>query len=114
MYETWLIRNLAQHGLDKTEQERKQIELAQRQTAELYKTKNKVLPRDHDLFYNTLEEHYEQEPSSRGLFQWINTWQPVIIQSVKDAATLGIQSTKAITNFFTSLNITASDSDDPD
>ena len=75
--------------------------MARKQTATLYEIRDDVLPRDHSLFYSTLEEHHRREPTSLGLNQWLYTWQPVILSSVKTAAKLGTRGLSSIRQFFT-------------
>jgi hypothetical protein len=100
VYDTWEIRNAAQHGIDAGSRETALTEMAIKQTAALYEVRDQVLPRDYDLFYASLEDHHLQEPTSRGLNQWLSTWQPVILQSVKKAAKLGTRGLASIRQFF--------------
>jgi hypothetical protein len=84
IYSEWENRNKARHGHDKTTKETALIEQAQRETAELYAIREE-LPQEHrDVFYETLEEHFEQEQSSIGLRQWINTWGSYLLRLHKE------------------------------
>ena len=100
VYTTWEIRNAALHGVVESAQELARIETAKRETEAVYEIREDVLPRDHDVFYATLEEHYEQEPTSRGLRQWLLTWKPTLLQSAKQAVTFGTQGMVNIQNYF--------------
>ena len=79
----WETRNSASHGVDDETREHPRIEQAKREIASMYELKDKVLPRDRELFYATTEEHFEKEKTSLGLQQWLSTWQPVLLQSRK-------------------------------
>ena len=94
------IRNDTLHGIDQSSIEVARLEKAQRETAALYTVKDCVLPRDNDLFYNSIAEHYEQETTSRGLRQWLHTWKPTILQSVKEAKRLGTRGMANIRQLF--------------
>ena len=72
----------------------------QLQTVTLYEYKDIVVPCDRKHFYKDLDEHLSFETSSRGLRQWINTWEPVVLKSVKDALALGTSGMSAMTEFF--------------
>ena len=78
VYATWVTRNSVRHGVDATSREAVLAEMAMKQTEELYSLRHEVLPRDRDLFYTSLEEHHQKEPTSKGLIQWLNTWEPVL------------------------------------
>jgi hypothetical protein len=99
VYQTWENRNAAQHGVDAASREIALAEMARRETAALYDVRDTVLPRDHDLFYSSLEEHHIHEPTSRGLNQWLTTWQPVIRQSIKTATKLGTRGMASIRQY---------------
>ena len=101
LFDLWEIRNSVKHGVDATSREAALAERARRETAALYDIRDNVLPRDRDLFYTTLEDHWAAESSSRGLRQWVNTWKPVILRSVKDNERQGTTNNTAITSFFT-------------
>ena len=103
MYKAWETRNDAQHGVDAVTREIALVTMARKQTAAMYEIRHDVLPRDHSLFYSNLDEHHQREPTSRGLTQWLSTWQPVILQSVKEAVRLGIQGMTPITQYFPAL-----------
>jgi hypothetical protein len=100
IFTLWDIRKTALHGVDQSAKELERIESAKRETTVMYSARNKILPRDQDIFYSNEEEHFRQEPTSRGLQQWLNTWKPVIIQSVKEAEKLGTRGMNNIRNFF--------------
>lgn len=99
VYQNWEARNSEKHGIDKDTREAKLLEMAQIETQQLYNIRNQVLPRDRALFYATLDEHYERESSSVALRQWIRTWKPTILRSIKDCATVGLRHVRAITDY---------------
>ena len=104
VYHNWEWRNLHQHGVDNETREGKLAERAIRQTEELYKSRRYVLPRHQKLFYESIEIHQEKEPTSKGLSQWINTWQAVIMSSVEKAKKQRTQGIRSIENYFTFPN----------
>jgi hypothetical protein len=111
VYEAWLLRNDAQHGVDTATREIALATMARKQTAALYEIRADVLPRDHSLFYSNIEEHHEREPTSRGINQWLTTWQPVILQSVKEAVRLGTRGMASIQRYFPALPFITPDDD---
>jgi hypothetical protein len=103
VYKTWENRNAAQHGVDAASREIALAEMAMRETAALYDVRDQVLPRDYELFYSSLDEHHLQEPTSRGLNQWLTTWQPVIHLSIKTATKLGTRGLASIRQYIRPL-----------
>ena len=101
VHDQWLLRNSQQHGVTAEEREAKLLIHAQLQTEALYDYKDSVLPRDHSLFYKDLDEHLSYETTSRGLRQWITTWEPVLLQSVTDALTFGTTHMRSIATYMT-------------
>jgi hypothetical protein len=104
LYVMWEVRNGTLHGIDQSSIEVARLEKAKRETEALYLVKDSVLPRDSELFYRSLSEHYEQETTSRGLRQWLRTWKPTILKSVKDATRLSTRGMTSIRNHFLRLN----------
>ena len=100
IYVLWDERNGQQHGIDAIAKENKLNEMALKQIEELYNHKKDVLPRHQELFYDTLEQHQAKEPTSKGLRQWIRTWEPVLLKSVEDAKKFGTRGIRAIGSFF--------------
>ncbi len=98
----WKVRNKAQHGEVREARERILVARAQRATEALYAIKNDVLPRDRELFYSSLEEHYEYESTSTGLNQWLLTWKPVILNSVQESVKRGLRGVSSILSHFSS------------
>lgn len=76
-----------------------------RQAEELYKQWHNVLPWHKALFYSTLEEHEEMEETSRGLQQCINTWGPLLWDSLESTKKLGVTQIKKLTEYFTQIII---------
>ena len=108
VYEAWLAKNDA---VDAATREVALATMARKQTAALYKIRADVLPRDHSLFYSNIDEHHNREPTSRGLNQWLITWQPVILQSVKEAARLGTRGMASLRQYFPALPFITPDDD---
>ena len=79
------------------------MEQAIKQTAALYEIRENVLPRDKKYFYESITEHHEKEPTSRGLRQWLSTWEPVLLRSAQEAAKLGTRGMNSITNYMIRL-----------
>jgi hypothetical protein len=113
VYDTWEIRNATKHGIDAGSRESALVEMARKETAALYDVRDQVLPRDYELFYHSLDEHHLQEPTSRGLNQWLRTWQPVIHQSVKAATKLGTRGLASIRRFMLPTAPTLADAENP-
>jgi hypothetical protein len=93
-----------QHGIDEASREVAQLAEAKRETEALYSIKNRVMPVDRDLFYSTIDTHYEQEPTSRGLRQWLHTWKPLLLQSAQQARTIGVAGIQNIRHYFNATN----------
>jgi hypothetical protein len=106
MRSNWDERNGAQHGIDAATREATKYAQAFAETTALYSIRGQVTPRDRDLFYTTLEEHKLKEPTATGLRQWLNTWKPVILQSIKNSDRTGSHRIQTITNFYTRTNNT--------
>jgi hypothetical protein len=81
VHQEWETRNKARHGHDAETQEIARLEQAQRETAEIYATREQINPEYQDVFYDSLEEHFEAEPTALGLRQWLNTWQLTVVPS---------------------------------
>jgi hypothetical protein len=99
MRQNWDDRNDAQHGIDAETREAAQYSQALAETMVLYEKRHTVQPCDRDLFYLNMEEHKEKEPSATGLRQWLSTWKPVILQSMKEGTRTGSNRIRSITNF---------------
>jgi hypothetical protein len=78
IYENWTDRNNDRHGHDISTQDAHRIDQARRETIELYSSREMVPLDIQDIFYSSLEEHFEIEQTAIGLRQWINTWGPII------------------------------------
>ena len=106
IYANWEDRNRALHGYDANSREAALLLLAQKETENLYEIRDQVLSRDKDLFYTTIDTHYKQEPTSRGLRQWLNTWKPVLLHSLEESKKRGLQGVRALTHYFQRTIIT--------
>jgi hypothetical protein len=100
LYVNWEERNAALHGHDANTREAAMFAQAQRETENLYGIREQVLSRDKDLFYTTIDTHYEKETTARGLRQWLNTWKPVILHSVAESKKFGLRGVNVITQYF--------------
>jgi hypothetical protein len=100
LYLNWEERNTTKHGKDSTEHELSLLHQAQRRTEQLYNLRHQVLPRDRIKFYSTITEHFEREPTSIGLRQWLSTWRPVILASIAQNKRLGLGNTRDISTYF--------------
>ena len=83
-YSNWEARNADLHGIDATMREPNQYAQAQRETEEIYSQCSLVQPCNRDVFYSNTNEHFQKESRARGLKQWLNTWKPLILQSIQD------------------------------
>ena len=80
--------------------EQAQYAQAQRETEEIYSQRSLVQPRDQDVFYSNTHEHFQKESTARGLKQWLNTWNPLLLQSIQDSITTGTNRNHSICDFF--------------
>jgi hypothetical protein len=98
--QNWDERNGKKHGIDKASREAALVAQTKLEIEQLYLQRNKVLPRDRDKFYTTVTQHYEEEPSSLALRQWLNTWKPALLASMERNKQLGIGNTRSIASYF--------------
>ena len=82
IHENWETWNEAHNGTDTSAQESAKYEIMKQEMMALYKHCHKVVPRDRDIFFTTTEEHFAQEPMSKGIQEWLNTWKPILLQSI--------------------------------
>ncbi len=92
------VRNKAQHGEARDARESILVARAQRATEALYALKSDVLTGERELFYSSLDEHYEYESTSTGLNQWLHTWKPVILDS--ESVKRGLRGVSSILSHF--------------
>ena len=76
---------------------------AQRETEEIYSQHSLVQPRDWDVFYSNTNKHFQKESTAHGLKQWLNTWKPLMLQSIQDSITTGTHCNHSIRDFFSPL-----------
>jgi hypothetical protein len=100
-HNNWTERNQTLHGIDATQQEQAKRAQAQREITLIYTLRTRTLPCDRFMFYPSIQEHFDKEPSSRQLRQWIETWHPVILTSVQRRRQLGLTGIPSIRQFFT-------------
>ena len=66
----------------------------------LYEHCHKVVSHDRDLFYTTTDEHFTKKPTLQGLQQWLNTWKPIILQSIQESQCTRTHQMQDIQTFF--------------
>ena len=91
VHDCWLTRNGAKHGTDAASKEIARQEEAKREITHLYGLRQQMLPSDRELLYNSPEEHFVRDPTSRGMRQWINTWKHVVLRGVNMSKKRGLQ-----------------------
>jgi hypothetical protein len=94
----WDSRNADRHGQDATSQNIARRDQALRELALLYTYKNSVLYRDRTIFFESVQDHSTKP--THAIRQWINTYQPLIMKSIRDAKTSSIQHVRPITHYF--------------
>ena len=67
--------------------------------AALYNLKDDVLARDKDIFYDSINQH-TNEAATTELQNWISTWRPTILTSVKHAKSWAIKGVRTINHYF--------------
>ena len=98
--DNWETQNDAWHSTDASTHESAKHELRKQEMMALNEHHHKVVPRDQDLFYSTTEENFVQEPMSQGLQQWLNTWKPVLLQSIQEGTSTGTNEMHDIRCYF--------------
>ena len=94
----WDSRNQDRHGKDLTTRAKAIKEQTIRELEILYSIRHTVLQRDSNLYYDNIDEH-KAKPTNT-IRQWINTYQPLILKSAKDAKTNSLLHVKPITTYF--------------
>ena len=94
----WDARNADRHGRDSATRAKAKKDQAIIQLEALYTLRHKVLHRDRSLFHDHLDDHKEQP--TRSIRQWINTYQPLLLKSVKDAKTLSLLNVRTLPHYF--------------
>ena len=94
----WETRNTDLHGIDKSKRARAAKDQALRELEYLYSFKQKVLQRDTDIFQDSYEDHKARPTQS--IRQWINTYQPLILKSTKDAKDKSLLHVRTLTSYF--------------
>lgn len=100
LFLAWELRNITLHGHDNKTRELAAYHCAQIETEALYRQHNLVLPRDQQLFYQSVNDHYAHKPTSTGLIQWINTWKPAILASIQEARCMRASCMRNIQSYF--------------
>ena len=94
----WQTRNTDLHGQDTSAKARTAKDQAIRELQQIYSLQDKVLQRDTSLFYDSFENHTSMPTHS--IRQWINTYQPLILKSTKDAKDKSLLHVRPITSYF--------------
>lgn len=63
--------------------------------------RDQLLPRDRDILMSSYDEHAKK--STNQIKNWLHTYKPTILQSVKIATTHAITGVRAITSYFKSV-----------
>lgn len=92
----WSLRNEQRHGADQQNQSRIHKERVTEELTALYSQKDRVCPSDRHIFYENIQMHVQQHPSTAALEDWINTHKTAIKASADQAARLGIQRNRPI------------------
>ena len=103
VYSNWEARNSDLHGIDATMYKQAQYTQAQWETEEIYSQCSLVQPQDGDVFYSNTNEHFQKESTAHRLKQWLNTWKPLILQSIQEGTAMGTNHNHSIRDFFSSL-----------
>jgi hypothetical protein len=94
----WDTRNTDLHGKDETARGAARHAQTLRELELLYDLKHSVLHRDRSLFYDSLDEHKLNPTHS--IRQWINTNQPTILKSIKDAKKQSLLHVRSLSHYF--------------
>jgi hypothetical protein len=94
----WDDRNKDRHGRDETTRNTNRREQALRELDILYSLRNSVLHCDRSIFYDNLVDH-KLKPT-HVIRQWINTYQPIIIKSSKDAQKSSLLHVRTLFHYF--------------
>ena len=84
--------------------EQAQYAQAQRETEEIYSQRSLVKLCDREVFYSNTNEHFQNEPTARGLKRWLNTWKPLILRSIQEGTATGTNQNHSIRDFFHPLS----------
>ena len=96
----WKERNEALHGRDLAAEETAMADRARRETRAMYELRSQILQRDKNIFHATIEEHFQKIPTPRGQAQWLDTWGPVIHESVSECKRRSLTGQPTIDQFF--------------
>ena len=72
-------------------------EEAHREITHLYGLRQQMLPCDREHLYENTEEHFEKDPTARGLRQWIKTWKPVLLRGINASKKRGLHGRQSTT-----------------
>ena len=96
----WQLRNEERHGADEEAKQHHRHTLLMNQLQDLYFLKDKVAPRDRNLFYTDVDQHMGTRPNLDLLEDWILTHRTAITASAKQAELHGIRRNRSIVEYF--------------
>ncbi|KAG7345852.1 hypothetical protein IV203_004919 [Nitzschia inconspicua] len=83
-YKEWKTRNSARHGKDVEDKAQRRLETAHRGIRDLYDLKPRCsLQAQQHYFYPTVEDHFCRDTDARSLENWLETYQPMIMQNIR-------------------------------
>ena len=95
----WHTQNSIKHGINNSTRQAKIRERTLNEIAALYNLKDEVLAKDQDIFYDPVDQH-TTEAATTQLQNWISTWRPTILNSVKHAKSWAIKGVRTINHYF--------------
>ncbi|KAG7343290.1 hypothetical protein IV203_021235 [Nitzschia inconspicua] len=88
-YNEWITRNKARHGKDAANKAQRRLEQAHRRIRDLYDLKPKCsLQAQRHYYYPTVEDHFCRDTDASSLENWLETYQPMIMQNVRHQRTI--------------------------
>ncbi|KAG7345334.1 hypothetical protein IV203_032865 [Nitzschia inconspicua] len=83
-YKEWKTRNSARHCKDAEDKAQRRLETAHRSIRDLYDLKPRCsLQAQRHYFYPTVEDHFRRDTDARSLENWLETYQPMIMQNIR-------------------------------
>ncbi|KAG7369240.1 hypothetical protein IV203_031983 [Nitzschia inconspicua] len=80
----WKTRNSTRHGKDVEDKAQRRLETAHRGIRDLYDLKPRCsLQAQQHYFYPTVEDHFRRDKDARSLENWLETYQPMIMQNIR-------------------------------
>ena len=83
VYNNWTARNADKHGFDEETRRAAKLEETKRIIENLYDLKDRCLRADQtSIFHANAQDHVEREPRLNQQQAWIETYEPIILNSV--------------------------------